>query len=70
MYSNEILEEIKLLNQFSLESTAIGIKVHSQQASEASVAAAARLFDKGLTDQIDGGYLTEQGIEAANHAQG
>lgn len=69
--SNESLEEIKLLNQFNLESMAIsGIKVHAQDAAESAVGAAARLFDKGLTDQKDGGYLTERGIEAATHAQG
>ncbi len=68
--SNENLQEIKLLNQFNLESaSASGIKVHSQEASEDTVAAAARLFDKGMTDQVDGGYLTERGIEAAKHAQ-
>lgn len=69
MYSNEKLEEIKLLNQFDLEYRTRGIKVHAQKASEETVAAAARLFDKGLTDHVDGGYLTDRGIEAANHAQ-
>lgn len=68
--SNERLEEIKLLNQFNLESLAgSGIKVHAQDAAESAVGAAARLFDKGLTDKVDGGYLTERGIEAATHAQ-
>ncbi len=69
IYSNERLEEIKLLNQFDLGSTANGIKIHAQQASKEMVAAAERLFDKGLTDHVDGGYLTDRGIEAANHAQ-
>lgn len=69
MYSNDKLEEIKLLNQFDLGSTANGLKIHSQQASKETVNAAARLFEKGLTDHIDGGYLTDRGIEAANHAQ-
>lgn len=68
-YSNDRLEEIKLLNQFDLESMSNGIKVHSHQASKETVAAAARLFEKGLTDHVDGGYLTDRGIEAANHAQ-
>ena len=68
--SNESLEEIKLLNQFNLESLAgSGIKVHAHDAAESAVGAAARLFDKGLTDKVDGGYLTERGIEAATHAQ-
>ncbi|MFL0800164.1 MAG: TIGR02647 family protein [Agarilytica sp.] len=69
MYSTETLAEIKLLNQFNLDSTASGIKVHSHSASEEAVSAAERLFKKGLTDQVDGGYLTERGLKAANHAQ-
>ena len=69
MCSDEQLQEIKLLNQFNLESaTAIGIKVHANEAAPEAVAAAARLHAKGLTDHVDGGYLTERGIEAANHA--
>ena len=67
--SNERMEEIKLLNQFNLDSRANGIKVHVHEASQEAVAAAERLFHKGLTDHIDGGYLTDLGIEAANHAQ-
>ncbi len=66
---NEKMEEIKLLIQFDLGSTSSGIKVHAHQASDEAIAAASRLFDKGLTDQVDGGYLTSRGIEAANHAQ-
>lgn len=69
MLSAEQFEEIRLLNQFNLESTATGIKVHASEASEAMVSAAARLFDKGLTDHVDGGYLTSRGVEAAEHAQ-
>jgi uncharacterized protein (TIGR02647 family) len=66
---NEKMEEIKLLNQFDLESMSTGIKIHSHQASKETVDAAARLFEKGLTDHVDGGYLTDRGIVAANHAQ-
>lgn len=70
MCSDEQLQEIKLLNQFKLESaTANGIKVHAGEASPEAVSAAARLHAKGMTDHVDGGYLTERGIEAANHAQ-
>lgn len=67
---DERVAEIKLLSQFNLASTAgSGIKVHAQDAESSAVEAAARLFHKGLTDQVDGGYLTERGIEAAEHAQ-
>ncbi|MET0950010.1 MAG: TIGR02647 family protein, partial [Pseudomonas sp.] len=34
-----------------------------------AIAAAQRLFEKGLTTQVDGGYLTSLGLEAAQHAQ-
>lgn len=70
MKLNQRMDEIKLLSQFNLESTSIGIKVHAQQASLEAVEAAARLFEKGLTDRVDGGYLTELGLEAAKYAQG
>ena len=69
MFSTEQLEEIKLLNEFNLESTGTGIKVHANEAPAELVAAAARLFNKGLTDHVDGGYLTSRGVEAAEHAQ-
>lgn len=69
MNLDERIEEIKLLNQFNLDSRASGIKVHAHEASKEAVDAAQRLFDKGLTDHVDGGYLTELGIEAATHAQ-
>lgn len=69
MCSIEQFEEIKLLNQFNLESTATGIKVHANEAPDELVAAAARLFEKGFTDHVDGGYLTSRGVEAAEHAQ-
>jgi uncharacterized protein (TIGR02647 family) len=69
MCSNDNFEEIKLLNQFNLESMSMGIKVHASKAPKEVVDAAARLFDKGLTDHVDGGYLTQRGIEAAKHAQ-
>ena len=69
MNLNQKIEEIKLLNQFNLDSRANGIKVHTHEASSEVVAGAARLFNKGSTDHVDGGYLTELGMEAATHAQ-
>ncbi len=68
MPRQDILEEITLLNQFNLESTNQGIKVHSHEAAPAMVAAAARLYEKGMIDHVDGGYLTDRGIEAAQLA--
>ena len=69
MCSSEQFEELRLLSQFSLESTATGIKVHANEASDELVEAASRLYAKGLTDHVDGGYLTARGVEAAHHAQ-
>jgi len=67
-YSPELIEEINLLALYNISSTQEGIKVH-KAAGAAAVAAAQRLYDKGLTTQADGGYLTNLGIEAAEHAQ-
>lgn len=64
--SPDIVSELTLLSQFNLASTHEGIKVHNNASSQ-MVSAAARLFDKGLISQIDGGYLTELGQEAAEH---
>ena len=66
---NKRIEEIKVLNQFNLNSKSYGIKIHQSEASKETLYAAARLHEKGLTDHRDGGYLTDLGIEAARHAQ-
>lgn len=66
--TEELIEEIKVLTHFNLASIQEGIKVHGSANPEA-VLAAKRLFDKGLVSQNDGGYLTDLGIEAAEHAQ-
>lgn len=66
--NTEMIEEIHLLNQFNLHSMQQGIKVHSF-AGEKVVKASRRLFEKGLIDHVDGGYLTHRGVEAARHAQ-
>ena len=68
-YSNDIIEELNVLALFNLDTDLEGIKVHSS-AGEAKVAAAERLYSKGLTSQVDGGYLTSLGRTAAEHAQG
>lgn len=67
-YTKEQLAEIDILINFSLDSSIVGIKVHST-APEEKIAAVERLFDKGLVTQVDGGYLTELGRQAAQHAQ-
>ncbi|WP_198246730.1 TIGR02647 family protein [methane-oxidizing endosymbiont of Gigantopelta aegis] len=66
--SQEIIDEINLLALFNLESIQEGIKVHTQTNPQAA-AAAERLFKKGIVTQQDGGYLTDLGIESAEHLQ-
>lgn len=62
-----LLEELNVLLQFDLSNTQQGIKIHND--AEAGVSSAAeRLFNKGLVDQVDGGYLTALGRTAAEHA--
>lgn len=67
-YSPENLAEIEVLMLFDLSTSLEGIKIH-KTADPAVIAAAQRLFDGGFITQVDGGYLTPLGREAAEHAQ-
>ncbi len=67
-YTQNLLDELNILLQFNLTTTQEGIKIHKTAAPEV-VAASARLFTKGLITQADGGYLTDLGHIAAEHAQ-
>jgi uncharacterized protein (TIGR02647 family) len=67
-FTASTLEELNLLLQFDSDSLGRGIKVHSNARGEV-IAACRRLFDKGLVDQPDGGYLTDEGVEALAHVQ-
>ena len=64
----DLIEELEILNLFNLNSTQEGIKVH-QTAHPKMIAAAQRLFDKGIISRADGGYLTDRGVETAEHVQ-
>ena len=66
--SMETMQEIELLNLFDLGSSQQGLKIH-HEAEPGKIAAAARLFEKGMISQPDGGYLTDRGLEAAEHRQ-
>jgi uncharacterized protein (TIGR02647 family) len=66
--NDEIVAEIHLLSLFNLVSYQEGVKVH-HDAEPKMIEAAQRLFDKDLTTRMDGGYLTDLGLEAAEHAQ-
>ena len=63
-----LIDELEVLLQFPLDSTQAGIKIH-HNAREGLIDAAAKLHDKGLISQSDGGYLTDLGYEAAEHLQ-
>ena len=67
-WNPEIVAELEVLCLYNLDNTQEGIKVHSSAGAE-RVAAAQRLFEKGLLSQDDGGYLTSLGLETAAHAQ-
>lgn len=62
------IEELNLLLQFDSSSMDRGIKVHSS-AREEVIYACQSLYAKGLITQPDGGYLTDEGVEALTHAQ-
>ena len=68
MFTQDLLDELNLLSQFDLKSLQAGIKVHSSAGHE-TVEAAERLYSKGLTTQVDGGYLTDRGVEMAQSVQ-
>jgi len=67
-YTKEQLAELDILIYYSLDTTNQGIKVHST-ADKEKIEAVQRLFDKGLVTQNDGGYLTDLGRKAAEHAK-
>lgn len=68
VFNEERIEELRLLALFNAESMHEGIKVH-HTAGGGAVAAAQRLHAKGLVSQADGGYLTDEGVEAVEHLQ-
>lgn len=67
-YTPDVIEELKLLARFNLDTNLEGIKIHSS-ADQTVVSAIERLFNKGLVSQSDGGYLTGLGRTAAEHTQ-
>lgn len=66
-FTPEHMSELNLLLQFDISSAATGIKVHHDASAEMQ-AAVQRLYEKGLCTLPDGGYLTDEGIEMAEHA--
>jgi uncharacterized protein (TIGR02647 family) len=66
-YSPQNLAALEVLMQFSSPTGLEGIKIHKSAAPEL-IEAAARLHRDGFITQVDGGYLTDLGIETAQHA--
>ncbi|MDH3354450.1 MAG: TIGR02647 family protein [Chromatiales bacterium] len=68
-FTPEQIDELAILALFNLTTTQEGIKVHNNSAAPNAIAAAERLHNNEFITQVDGGYLTDIGREAAEHAQ-
>jgi len=68
IFDQDTLDELNLLLKFPTDSLLQGLKIH-HDATQSMVNAASRLHAKGLTTQPDGGYLTDLGIDLADHAR-
>lgn len=66
-YTVEHLAQLNLLLQFDPKSTQTGIKIHQDAAPELQ-AAVKSLYALNLCTLPDGGYLTTEGLELAEHA--
>lgn len=67
-FTSQQLAQLDILMQFESPSALDGIKIHSSAQPEL-IEAARQLHSDGFITQVDGGYLTQLGIEAASHAQ-
>ena len=67
-YSPDKLAELHVLMLYSSSAGLEGIKIH-KSAEPSVISAARRLYESGFITQVDGGYLTPLGSEAADHAQ-
>ena len=66
-FTPENRAELKVLMLYQSATNLDGIKIH-KTADPSVIAAAERLFEGGFITQIDGGYLTQLGSTAAEHA--
>jgi uncharacterized protein (TIGR02647 family) len=66
-YTSRNLAELKVLMLFNSPTGLEGIKIHTSAAADV-IAAAEHLHAGGFISQVDGGYLTDLGIETAEHA--
>jgi uncharacterized protein (TIGR02647 family) len=66
-FTDYMVAELNLLLKFPNKSLMQGLKIH-HDAEPSAVAAAKRLFDKGIVTLPDGGYLTDLGHDLFEHA--
>ena len=66
-YTPQNLSELKVLMLFNSSTSLEGIKIHKSAAPDL-IAAAQHLHSGGFITQVDGGYLTQLGLETAEHA--
>ena len=67
IFTSDMVAELNLLLKFPNKSLMQGLKIHND-AEPAAIAAAKRLFDKGIVTLPDGGYLTDLGHDLFEHA--
>ena len=63
----ELIEELGLLRRFSMGGP-VAMNLHDNP-DPAVIAAAGRMFDKGLISAADGGQLTDSGHAAIEHME-
>ncbi|MBU3023431.1 TIGR02647 family protein [Aestuariibacter sp. A3R04] len=68
LVDQDMVDELNLILKFPTTSLMQGLKIH-HDASQSVVHAAERLYAKGVITQPDGGYLTDLGIDLAEHAR-
>ncbi|MEP1448780.1 MAG: TIGR02647 family protein [Paraglaciecola sp.] len=67
-FTSDMIAELNLLLKFPNKSLMQGLKIHHDAEADV-IAAAKRLFDKGIVTLPDGGYLTDLGHDLFEHAQ-
>jgi len=66
-YTPQNIAELDVLMLFNSSSSLEGVKIH-KTAEARVISAAQHLYENGFITQVDGGYLTPLGAQAAEHA--